>query len=179
MSLVLQSSSGGQITIQEPATASNFTQTLPAVNGTVITTGNIPAGSVLQVVNSSANSGSASTTSSTFVTTGRSLAITPTSASSKIVVCFNFNAQVLTSAQCQAFYTIFRESTNILNTNGNLVYNNNATNIHVPVTLFVVDSPSTTSSVTYSLRHRTASTSTSVIDADYGAFTITLMEIAA
>jgi hypothetical protein len=29
MSLVLQSSGGGQVTIQEPTTASNFTQTLP------------------------------------------------------------------------------------------------------------------------------------------------------
>jgi len=36
MSLVLQSSGGGQITIQEPATASNFTQTLPAATGTVV-----------------------------------------------------------------------------------------------------------------------------------------------
>jgi hypothetical protein len=35
MSLVLQSSGGGQITIQEPATASNFTQNLPAATGTV------------------------------------------------------------------------------------------------------------------------------------------------
>ena len=35
MSIVLQSSGGGQITIQEPATASNFTQTLPAATGTV------------------------------------------------------------------------------------------------------------------------------------------------
>jgi hypothetical protein len=35
MSLVLQSSGGGQITIQEPNTASNFTQTLPAATGTV------------------------------------------------------------------------------------------------------------------------------------------------
>jgi hypothetical protein len=39
MSLVLQSSGGGQITIQEPATASNFTQTLPAATGTVVVTG--------------------------------------------------------------------------------------------------------------------------------------------
>jgi len=39
MSLVLQSSGGGQITIQEPATASNFTQNLPAVNGNIVTTG--------------------------------------------------------------------------------------------------------------------------------------------
>ena len=36
MSLVLQSSGGGQITIQEPATASNFTQTLPAAAGNVV-----------------------------------------------------------------------------------------------------------------------------------------------
>jgi hypothetical protein len=43
MSLVLQSSSGGQITIQEPTTASNFTQTLPAATGTVMVSGNMPA----------------------------------------------------------------------------------------------------------------------------------------
>ena len=36
MSLILQSSGGGQITIQEPATASNFTQTLPAATGNVV-----------------------------------------------------------------------------------------------------------------------------------------------
>jgi hypothetical protein len=43
MSLVLQSTGGGQITIQEPATASNFTQTLPAATGTVMVSGNQPA----------------------------------------------------------------------------------------------------------------------------------------
>ena len=43
MSLVLQSSGGGQITINEPTTASNFTQTLPAATGTVMVSGNMPA----------------------------------------------------------------------------------------------------------------------------------------
>jgi hypothetical protein len=43
MSIVLQSSSGGSITINEPATASNFTQTLPAATGTVMVSGNQPA----------------------------------------------------------------------------------------------------------------------------------------
>ncbi len=38
MSLILQSSGGGQITVQEPATASNFTQTLPAASGTTVLT---------------------------------------------------------------------------------------------------------------------------------------------
>jgi hypothetical protein len=36
MSIVLQSSGGGSVTINEPATASNFTQTLPAVTGNVV-----------------------------------------------------------------------------------------------------------------------------------------------
>jgi hypothetical protein len=43
MSLILQSSGGGQITIQEPATASNFTATMPAATGTVMVSGNQPA----------------------------------------------------------------------------------------------------------------------------------------
>ena len=53
MSLVLQSSGGGQITIQEPATASNFTQTLPAATGTVMVSGNMPAFSVAPNANQS------------------------------------------------------------------------------------------------------------------------------
>jgi hypothetical protein len=43
MSLVLQSSGGGSITISEPATASNFTQTLPAATGEIMVSGNMPA----------------------------------------------------------------------------------------------------------------------------------------
>jgi hypothetical protein len=43
MSIVLQSSGGGQITVQEPTTASNFTQNLPAADGTVMVSGNQPA----------------------------------------------------------------------------------------------------------------------------------------
>ena len=43
MSIVLQSSGGGSVTIAEPATASNFTQTLPAATGTVMVSGNMPA----------------------------------------------------------------------------------------------------------------------------------------
>ena len=43
MSLVLNSSGGGSVTVQEPSTASNFTQTLPAATGTVMVSGNQPA----------------------------------------------------------------------------------------------------------------------------------------
>ena len=46
MSIVLQSTSGGSVTINEPTTASNFTQTLPAATGDVMVSGNMPAFSV-------------------------------------------------------------------------------------------------------------------------------------
>ena len=39
MSIVLNSSSGGSVTINEPTTASNFTQTLPAATGDVVVAG--------------------------------------------------------------------------------------------------------------------------------------------
>ncbi len=43
MSIILQSSGGGSVTIQEPSTASNLTATLPAATGTVMVSGNMPA----------------------------------------------------------------------------------------------------------------------------------------
>jgi hypothetical protein len=42
MSIVLQSSGGGSVTVQEPSTASNFTQTLPAATGTLVLSGTTP-----------------------------------------------------------------------------------------------------------------------------------------
>jgi hypothetical protein len=53
MSIVLQSSSGGSVTIAEPTTASNFTQTLPAAAGTVMVSGAIPAFSAYANTNQS------------------------------------------------------------------------------------------------------------------------------
>ena len=53
MSIVLQSSGGGQITVQEPTTASNFTQTLPAASGEFMVSGNMPAFSAYAVATTS------------------------------------------------------------------------------------------------------------------------------
>jgi hypothetical protein len=48
MSLVLQSSGGGSVTLEEPVTASNFTITVPAVSGTMLTnTTNIVSGTAV------------------------------------------------------------------------------------------------------------------------------------
>jgi hypothetical protein len=43
MSVTLQSSGGGSVTLLEPATASNFTVTMPAATGTAMVSGNMPA----------------------------------------------------------------------------------------------------------------------------------------
>ena len=64
MSLVLQSSGGGSVTLQEPVTASNLTITVPAVTGTMITTastfaGTGPAFSATMSANQSISSGTA------------------------------------------------------------------------------------------------------------------------
>jgi hypothetical protein len=48
MAIVLQSTGGGSVSIQEPTTAINFTQTLPAATGTVMVSGNMPAFSAYQ-----------------------------------------------------------------------------------------------------------------------------------
>ena len=66
MSLVLQSSGGGQITIQEPATASNFTQTLPAADGTVALTSQINGPSFSAYLSSSQTLSSGTITKITF-----------------------------------------------------------------------------------------------------------------
>jgi hypothetical protein len=57
MSLVLQSSGGGSVSIVEPTTASNFTATLPAATGQLMVSGNMPAFSAYQSSAQTVNSG--------------------------------------------------------------------------------------------------------------------------
>ena len=83
-SLVISGDTSGTISLTAPAVSGTTTLTLPTTSGTVLTNGtntNFPAGSVLQVVNSTATSGVISTTSTSFVTTNFSLSINLSSAS--------------------------------------------------------------------------------------------------
>lgn len=56
MSIVLQSSGGGSVTLQEPSTASNVTVTIPATTGEVMVSGNMPAFSAYKSSNQSITS---------------------------------------------------------------------------------------------------------------------------
>jgi hypothetical protein len=95
MPVNLLSSGGGTTTLTNAASASNFTLTLPAVTGTIATTAT--AGKVLQVVQTvKTDTFVSGTTSAWFDITGMSVAITPASASNKVLVswslCYGGNA---------------------------------------------------------------------------------------
>jgi len=150
----------------------------------------LPAGSVIQVVSATASNSNISTTSTSFVSTGVNISITPTSATSKILVVFNTCTHLNTAENSgnpqEGYYTIYRGATNLGNASAGLVYlrlyGNGAVNNYseYPTSLQVVDSPNTTSSVTYTTYFRSVSSSERV-GYSYDTFvqTIYAMEIAA
>jgi hypothetical protein len=175
MSIVLQSSSGGQITIQEPATASNFTATLPAVNGTVLTTGNIPAGSVLQVV-SAITSVSADYTTAT-PTSRVSLSITPISTSSRIMLFYNAGDCVGNgTTNVNGATAFYRNGSSIRSVTQEVCRNFNG---FIVIAGSFLDSPSSTSALTYAVFHWNNSASGTFRVGDSGMPSVlTVMEIA-
>ena len=103
-------------------------------------------GKVLQVVTAT-DSTERSTTSTSFVTADNTLSvsITPSSASSKVFITSAFEASA--GASGRSFFTIYRDSTNLGNTNGffTLLGSQDGSS----GALSVLDSPSTTSAITY------------------------------
>jgi len=107
-------------------------------------------GKVLQVVTAT-DSTVRSTTSTSFVTASNTLSvdITPSSTSSKIFIIYN-SSIYMDSNNNRGYTTLFRDSTNIGEStrgfNSFLIGDNDLT---VPVSASILDSPSTTSQVTY------------------------------
>ena len=118
MSIVLQGSTSGSITLQEPAVAGTTVLDLPATSGTLITTGStgqvipraaLPTGSVIQTVYA-AYSSSTSTNSTTPVAIGPQISITTTVANSKILVSLSAPTQI-NSGSAVTFSVSWRNST--------------------------------------------------------------------
>lgn len=140
---------------------------ITANSATVLTTAGVPAsampaGSVIQVVQGYlGTTASASTSSNTSVDTGLQASITPSSASSKILVQYNvFLGQ---QDSYNMFVRILRDSTYIGNgtsEGGRPVGNAVANNYHStsdgysisPTSNVYLDSPNTTSSITYKIQ---------------------------
>jgi len=184
MSIVLLGSTSGSCTLQEQAIAGTTTLTLPTTSGTILTTGSsgqsipkaaLPTGSVLQVVN--AGSDGTVTTSTSFVDSGLTASITPTSATSKILVTVNGVCRAVT---VRGGFALVRNSTQLFG-----YQEVNGTGAQVPYSFTYLDSPATTSSTTYKLQIACSSSGGSFNNYDVGSLTsgninyITLMEIAA
>ena len=139
---------------------------------------NLPAGSVLQVVSANTTS-SASTTSTSFVTTGFSVSITPRFSTSKILASFsggNFDNN--SSSNQSMFATFYRNSTNIGSTNGINQTKTVTARILTSGAFSVYDSPATTSSTTYTLYIAGEGQTVAFNNSTGLLATITLMEIA-
>ena len=150
-----------------------------SLNTGVPTRAQMPVGSVLQVV-STARTATSATTSTSFVSSGLTASITPTSASNKIFV--SISSVVDSGASLvTAFYTLYRNSTNLGGaTEGFGGVSASSGNIRAPLAVNYLDSPSTTSSVSYTLYFRSSNgTQVEVPPYSAGVQSITLMEIAA
>jgi len=137
-------------------------------------------GKVLQVISATTTTNTA-TTSTTFVTTALSASITPSSASSKILIQTLGGSFYNVTVGYGCISTIFRNSTELSGSNYGIANTWSATaRIQVPAVIGIYDSPSTTSSITYSLRIKSENalgTASHIPNADLA--TIILMEIAA
>jgi hypothetical protein len=199
MSLILQGSTSGSITLQEPAVAGTTVLTLPAVSGNVLTDTSPKAGNVIQVVNT-IKTDTFSTTSTSFTdVTGLSASITPTSSSSRIMVCVSFYMSS-NSSSGYPLARVLRDSTAIYigdaagsrsraltNTGGGLFSTDGNTGFNISAQF--LDSPATTSATTYKIQLMQSAGNTAYInrvgtDSDSAgiartASSIVLMEIAA
>lgn len=136
----------------------------------------LPAGSVVQVV-SNFIATDVNTASTSFVSTGLSASITPASTSSKVWAIASSPSWYVGTGN--AYATIYRDSTNLATGSASalmMVYDNAK---YAPSTMQVLDAPSSTSSLAYTVYFRSNNGSSSYISyPSYGQFTITLMEIA-
>ena len=157
------------------------------VTGTIYATGGISvAGITKQIVQSvSKSTASTSGTGTTYVTTGHSASITPTSATSKILVTCTFSMK--NSVGYDSGFTIYRGSTNLAGTATNFTHAGTYTGgeSEFAMSMQYLDSPAVTSSTTYTvymLNPGSPSTLTYNVGqgngSQTGAAVITLLEIA-
>ena len=144
--------------------------------GDGLVTADLPAGSVLQVVeNRQTYSGQTSITSSGYVdVTGLTVSITPTSASSKIKLTFTYQCGVFNSGSGNAYGAIqlLRGATAIFfPAQPQNLYVEGAGSSNMQwrnyQTLVVLDSPNTTSEVTYKLQAKLSSGGSDQINFHY------------
>lgn len=142
-------------------------------------------GSILQVVaaDTLASSGEITTTSTSFVSTGISISITPISASSKLLVMFVGNAKFVNgSGDDGSTYKIYRDGSALSPRAGDqLLYrsDSNTNNMHLPLSIIHYIDAGSTNTTTFTLFFSNQWGGTAVISRDWGVNEFVVMEISA
>ena len=184
----------GEFTLASPNGNTNRTITLPDATGTLDRTNR--AGNVLQVVSATKTDVFTTTNTSWVDVTGLSVTITPTSATSKILVMANI--QMDNASVNQRFFFRFVRNSTAICVGDAVGSRSQATNtsqsatgggVCTPFNSSFLDSPATTSSTTYKIQTAALDVGTIVVNRSSGdsdtssyarsASTITIMEIAA
>ena len=138
------------------------------------------SGRVLQVV-SAATTTSTSTTSSSYVAvTNLTASITPSSATSKILILVNANIYNSASGGSENAMTIYKDGADLTGGNGFSDSYTGLTDLIAQAPMMYLDSPATTSSKTYAVYiKKTQGTGSVQVNLRGTTSTITLMEVAA
>jgi len=164
-------------TIVDGTTGITFPSTISGVSAT-----QQYSGRVLQVV-SNTFSTATSTTSTSYQASGLTLSITPTSATSKILITGAVPYDVYGGTSNQATLTLYKGATNLMTNGFAIIASGGSSEIQAgSMAVNFLDSPATTSSTTYTIYFRVAPTAsgtpTARIFVDNYTGTLTAMEIA-
>jgi hypothetical protein len=136
-----------------------------------------PAGHIIQVGFSTYSTQVTSSTD-TFIDTGLSLSITPSTTSSKILVMVSHPSLDKRTNNAWLSLELQKDGSTIYTPNNQIMYTGTTGNNTASCTFNYLDSPSTTSSVAYKTRFRSSANNAVVACQWAGPSTITLMEIA-
>ena len=180
----------GILTVTAPNTSSDRTITLPDATGTLLnsdgsgaaltgfTDSQMPAGSVIQVLHAS-HTGSSNSSSTSYVATGLTLDITPASTSNKILILTSYHIEIAGSSQAQdGYYQLLRDATSLVSGQASSSYDQGGDGAQVGAihSMNYLDSPSSTSALTYKVQMKMGTNGGSETRWDNGF--MTLLEIA-
>ena len=174
--LTLPDGAGEILTDASSLPAANLTGTLPAIDGSALT--GISAGAVQQVLQAAITTYWSTSSNSYSDITGLSQAITPSSTSSKILCIINVSTYHLSTGELAI--KLIRDTTDLYITSD--AYNVYGSGIGSSANLIYLDSPLTTSSVTYKVAGRSpvsteVGTNKDLYGTVNGVSSITVMEI--
>ena len=147
----------------------------------IIPTSGVPAsggGGIIQIVQNTHNTES-STSSSSYVASGLTLNITPKFSTSKVLVCFNLPLQS-GGHNLRAAVGLHRGGSQIYLAQREALFNNSSSNNSETASGMFLDSPATTSTLTYDVRVRVSGGSGTfywAVSSTVG--TLTAMEVSA